>query len=209
VSTAAPAIEVIARLERNHRPHGAARVAACAALEVAAAGILLLGATLPSSLQILAAAASHGMAVLLLSGLAGARPSRKWLCVTAVLMMPCVGVVVAATVLTTRGRGSAAMERRRKPPPRRALTMAGVRRLGDALSPCDALACGDVEQQRAAVWALSRRRDPEAIALLRRATAGSDPDLALSAALALDEIAERAEGQVGRRTPAEVRHVAG
>ena len=209
MSVALPAMAMIARLEHKHGPRGAARVVACAALEVAAAGILLHGTTNPSSLQVLAAAASHGLAVLLLSGLAAARPSRKWLCVTAVLTVPCVGIAIAAAVLATRGRGLAAMERRRKAPRPPALTMATVRRLGDALSPCDALACGDDEQRRAAVWALSRRRDPEAIALLRRATAGSDPDLALSAALALDEMAERAERQVGRRETSEVPYGAG
>ena len=57
----------------------------------------------------------------------------------------------------------------------------------------DALERGDDEQRRAALWALSRAGGPEAIALLRRTAAGRDPDLALSAALALDEIAERSE----------------
>jgi HEAT repeat protein len=68
---------------------------------------------------------------------------------------------------------------------------------------------GDEEQRRAALWALSRRGDPEAIALLRRAAAGRDPDLALSAALVLDEVGERAERHLDRLDLAEVRHGAG
>ena len=84
--------------------------------------------------------------------------------------------------------------------------MASVQRLGTALSPCDALDCGDEEQRRAALSALSRREDSEAIALLRRTAAGRDPDLALPAALVLDEIGERAERRVNRLDPAVVRH---
>ena len=84
-----------------------------------------------------------------------------------------------------------------------------MQRLGGALSPCDALDCGDEEQRRAALAALSRRGDSEAIALLRRAAGGRDPDLALSAALALDEIGERAERQMGRLDLAEVGYGAG
>jgi len=87
--------------------------------------------------------------------------------------------------------------------------MAAMKRLGGALSTCDALDGGDEEQRRAALSALSRRGDPEAIALLRRAAAGRDPDLAMSAALVLDEIGERAEGEADRLEPAEVRYGTG
>jgi len=71
------------------------------------------------------------------------------------------------------------------------------------------LDCGDEDQRRAALWALSRREDPEAIALLRRAASGCDPDLALSAALVLDEISERAEHRVERLNLTEARHGVG
>jgi hypothetical protein len=56
---------------------------------------------------------------------------------------------------------------------------------------------------------LARRDDPEAIVLLRRAASGRDHDLALSAALVLDEIGERAEQRVERMDRDEVRRVAG
>jgi hypothetical protein len=183
----------------------AALVAASAAVDAVAVVILLLGAPLPGLLEGLAVAVSHGTAILLLSGLARAHPSRRWLCRAAMLVIPCVGAAVVAAILVTRGRGSAGMGRRRKTRRRPALTMAEMRRLGGALSACDALDCGDEEQRRAALSSLSRRRDAEAIALLRRAAASGDPDLALSAALVLDEIGERAERQVDRLDPAEVR----
>ena len=76
-----------------------------------------------------------------------------------------------------------------------AIALNAIPHLGDALSPSDALDCGEEEQRRAALSALSRREDPEAIALLRRAATGHDPELALSAALILDDVGERAERQ--------------
>jgi hypothetical protein len=46
------------------------------------------------------------------------------------------------------------------------------------------------------------------MALLRRAAAGDDPDLALAAALVLDEMGERAEHRVRPLNPVEVRREA-
>jgi len=208
VIAAASTIRVLASSDREHLPREAALVVACAAVDAVAAGILLLGTPLSQSLEGLAAAVSHGMAVLLVSGLARARPSRRWLCVAAVLAVPFVGAAVAAAAIATRGRGSITLGRLRRTRRRPALTVAAIQRLGGALSPCDALDCGEEEQRRAALSALSRRGDSEAIALLRRATAGGDPDLALSAALVLDEIGERAERHVDRLERDEVRHAA-
>ena len=199
-------IRAMAPSDRGDRPCAAALLVACAAIDAVAAGLMLLGTPLPPSVQGLAVAVLHGAAVLLLSRVSRARPSRRWLCVTAVLAVPFVGAAVAAAILFTRGRGSAALGRRSRARRRPALTMAEMQRLGDALSPCDALGCGDEERRRAALSALSRRRDPEAIAVLRWAAAGRDPDLALSAALVLDEIGERAERQVDRLDVAEVRY---
>jgi hypothetical protein len=210
VTAAAVTIRPRALSVREDRLQVAALLAASAAVDAVAAGILLLGTPLPPMLEGLAAAAAHGMAALILTRWARVRPSRRWLGVAAVLAVPGVGAAVAATVVATRGRGSAAaLARRRKPRRRAALTLPAMRRLADALSPSDALVCGDEERRRAALSALSRREDPEAIALLRRAAAGRDPDLALSAALVLDEIGERAERQVRQQGHAGVRRVPG
>ena len=189
--------------------HEAALLVACAAIDAIAAGILLLATPLPLSLEGLAVAVSHGAAVVLLFRAARARPSRRWLCVGASLAVPLVGVAVATASLVTRGRGSTPVRRRGPTRRRPACTMAGIQRLVDALPLWDTLNSGDEEQRREALAALSRREDPEAIALLRRAAAGGDPDLALSAALVLDEIGERSERQRTRPDPGEVRHVAG
>jgi len=206
---AAPRIRVIGPSDRGDRTRGVGLLAACAALDAVAAGILLLDTPLPPPLKGVAAAVSHGAAVLLLSCSAREQPSRRWLSAAAVLAVPCVGTAVAIAILLTSGRGSTSMGQRRKARWRRSLPMAALQRLGTALSPCDALDRGDEEQRRAALSALSRREDPEAIALLRRTAAGRDPDLALPAALVLDEIGERAERHVNRLDPAEVRHEGG
>jgi len=208
ITVARPMIRVVVRSDR--RSHVAALVAPSAAADAIVAGILLFGAPHPRPLESLALAVLHGTAVLLLcEGLAGVRPSRRFLCVAAVLAVPFVGVAVAlATLLTRGGRGSAALGFRRRPRRRRALTVAAIQRLAGALSPWDALECGDEEERRAALSRLSRRTDPEAIALLRRAAGGRDPNLALSAALVLDEIGERAEQEAGRPDPVEVRYEA-
>jgi HEAT repeat protein len=206
---AAPTMRVIGPSGRGDRPREAALLAACAAFDAIAAGILLFGTPLPPLLKGVAAAVSHGAAVLLLSCSTREQPSRRWLSAAAVLAVPCVGLAVAFAIFFTRGRGPTAMGRRRKARWRPSLTTAVMQRLGTALSPCDALDCGDEEQRRAALSALSRREDPEAIALLRRTAAGRDPDLALPAALVLDEIGERAERHVNRLVPTEVRYEAG
>ena len=121
------------------------------------------------------------------------------------MAVPFVGVAVAGAVSFTSGRGTLASGRRRRARPGKVLTITTVQRLGSALSPWDALGCGDEEQRRGTLKWLSRRGDPEAIVLLRRAAAGDDPDLALSAALVLDEIGERTERELDRLGPAEAR----
>jgi len=194
---AAPRIRVAVPSAPGDRMRVAALVAGYAVAEAVAAGILIFGTPLPPLLEGLAAAVSHGAAVLLLSGLTRPRPSCRWLCVAAVLAVPLVGTAIAAAAYLTRGRGPAVIDKRVKARRRPALTIAAMRLLRDSLSPSDALDCDDDEKRRAALSALSRRGDRESIAVLRRAAAGRDPDLALSAALALDEIGERAERQAG------------
>ena len=207
MSATAPALRLVVSPVHGDRSREVAVLATCAAVDALAVGILLLGTPLPLPLEGVAAAVSHGTAVLLLSGLARGRPSRHWLCVGAVLAVPLIGAAVAAAILATRGRCATAIRRRWGARRRPALALVELNRLGHALSPCDALERGDEEQRGAALRALSRREDPEAIALLRRAAAGPEPDLALSAALVLDEIGARAERKLDSKAPREARHV--
>lgn len=183
-------------------------ISGAALADAVAAGILLGVTRFMPPFAWFAAAGLHGTALLLLSTLRGAPGSRRRLAMAAALTVPVVGVAIAAVTLSTRGRGSARAWRRRRSRVRRAPSRAVLESLGSALSPCDALGPGDEERRRSALCRLSSRSDPEAIALLRWATAGRDPDLALSAALALDEIHERAERRIGWQSPAEARRVA-
>ena len=196
---AVPRNRTTASTDHHDRSRAFALVAACVVVDAVASGILLLDTPLPPSLERLAAVVSHGTAVLLLLGLARPRSSRRWLIVAPVLAIPCLGAALATAALVTRGRGTAAKEQRRRTRRRTALTMDAIRRLGEAPSNCDALERGDEEQRRAALSTLAGREDRETLVLLRRAAAGDDPDLALSAALVLDGISERAELQMDRR----------
>lgn len=195
--------------DRGSGPGRAALVVACALVDALATGILLFAGA-HGQLEWISALGLHLLAVLLLAVFFTTQSSRRWLSVMAALAVPGAGFGVAAVVLATKGRGTAVMERRegarRRPP----LTPEAARRLASGLSPGDALHCSDDERRRAALLALSRRADPEAMTLLRRAAAGRDPDLALSAALALDEIRERVERRGARRSGAiEIRHATG
>jgi HEAT repeat protein len=194
-----------ASADRESRLRVIALVAACTAIDAVAAVLLLLRTPLPPLVAGLAAAIAHTAAVLLLSGSARGRPSRRWLGTAAMLAVPCAGAAVATAVFTTKGRGSPDTHRYRRSRGRPAPAISALRRVAHSLSPCEALECGDEEQQRAALSGLARRGDPEAIALLRRAAASGDPDLAMSTALALDEIGERAERQAGRLCLVELR----
>jgi len=196
--------------DRGGRPGPVILALACAFVDVLAIGILLRGGTHRQELEWIAAAGLHLMAVMLLSAIPTAQSSRRWLSVLAALAVPGAGFGVSVAVLATRGRGTVLMERRmdsrRRPP----LTSEAARRLAGGLSPGDALHSADDEQRRIALLALTRRADPEAMTLLRRAAADRNPDLALSAALALDEIRERVERRASRRTGAiEIRHATG
>jgi hypothetical protein len=181
---------------------------AAAAIDALAAAILLGATSLPSPLAGIAAAALHGAAILLSLVPFGGGAGRRWLCFACVLTVPVVGIAIAAAGLTTPGRGPAFAWRRMRARRRRAPVRATLEHLGSALSPCDALGGGDDEQRRSALYELSRRSDPGAIAVLRWATAGRDPDLALSAALVLDGIRERAERRAAWIGPTEARRAA-
>ena len=209
MTTMSPAIRWSVPAVRVGHVSDAARLGAAATAEAMAAATLLLGGGLPLAQVWPIAATWHGLAVGLVATLPRSRPSCRWLAAAAILTVPIAGVAIAVAAVVTRGRGLAGALRRRRASLRPRLTVAAMRRLAGALSPCDALACGDVDERRSALSALGRREDPEAIALLRRAAAGRDPDLAMSAALVLDEIGERAERRAERVVAVESRDALG
>ena len=174
-----------------------------------AAGVLLLGTPLPAAAECIVASLAHACALLFVWSLDPARASRRWLNLAVVAAIPCLGVFAVATVLSTRGRGPAVRHPRSRPREVPILTEDGARRLASALSPCDALERGDMEERLAALSTLTQRADAEAIALLRWVAAGHDPDHAVSAALALDRIGEYQERGMRRPVFAEARRELG
>jgi tetratricopeptide (TPR) repeat protein len=116
-------------------------------------------------------------------------PSQRSLALALCLALPLVGALVAAVVLGTRGRSEIAQavaEEESLAP--LAAENDDVFRLTEALSCCEALLSADVEQRRAILSALNHRGDANAIRILRWALGASDTDLAVEAALALEDV---------------------
>jgi hypothetical protein len=135
-----------------------------------------------------AAAALH----LLAFGAAGvpSRASRteRTLMAALTLTLPVLGAPVAMVVLATRRRGEVGRVPAREAPEPRALTVADVRRLTDELSASESLMSGSPDERSATVGMLTRHPDAASIALLRRAVAAGDADVAVEAALALEDL---------------------
>jgi hypothetical protein len=184
------------RPKKEPRPRRVLLISLCAFLDSVAAIPLLRNDSSPAAIA--SAAALHVAASLLLAILPDPQPSRRWMSVAALLLIPGAGAFVVATLFLTRPRGLAEIQSRPKTPKRRAGALAAARELWRELTPCDALHGADEEQRLSALSALARRDDSEALLLLRRFTAAGDPELAMQAALALDQIYERAERRRGR-----------
>ena len=207
--TAQTMARVPARLRPNEGRNDAWMLAAAAAIDTVATLMLLAGPPDHDAVTVAAALGLHAGAVLLALGPARAHPSRRWLSVTAAFFVPLAGVAVAMAASMTTGNVGSPRQRPLRSRPRPAAALAEVHRMREALPLWEALASDDHEQRRAALMALSRRNDAEAIALLRRTAAAAEPDLALSAALALDEVSERLERRMLHRKVWSVRNATG
>jgi len=155
-------------------------------LDALALAALVLGRG--AALSCFAAAALH----LLAFGAAGlpsrAGRSQRALMAALTLTLPVLGAPVAMIVLATRGRGEVGQVPAREAPEPRALTVADVRRLTDGLSASESLMSGNADERSATVGMLARHPDAAAITLLRRAVAAGGADLAVEAALALEDL---------------------
>jgi hypothetical protein len=124
-------------------------------------------------------------------------PSERMLAAALTLTLPLVGAPVALVALSTVGRSeltqAAPLERRLPPPP----DPEEVRRMAEALPCCEALLSGDADLRRAIIATLTRRADADALAMLRWALGAPDPELAVEAALALEEISASFETRLG------------
>jgi hypothetical protein len=150
-------------------------------------------------------AAQGSVALYLLAGLLhalaagvvwiGAKVSRsRRLFMTALAVtLPLVGPLIAALVLATHGRGDIALFFAADQPTPRAITAEDVRRLTDRLPPCEALLSTNRDERGATFAMLTRQADAPAIRILRWALSGQDPELAVEAALALEDLSTQFE----------------
>ena len=114
-------------------------------------------------------------------------PSEKTLALSFVFALPVVGAPLAALALEP-GDGELAVDLAAGAVPAAEIVGGDFGRLAAALPSCEALMAGSVEERRAIIATLVRHGDADAVALLRWALGASDPDLAVDAALALEEM---------------------
>lgn len=164
----------------------AAALAATVVIDGAAIAWLMHNASTPGAAWVAAAIHVLSAAPLLLRR---AFPnSQRSLALALTLSLPLVGALVAAVALGTRGRseiGQADPDDAEAPAHE---DNDDVSRLASALSCCEALLSAEVDQRRAILAALNRRGDAEAVRILRWALGASDTDLAVEAALALEDV---------------------
>jgi len=122
--------------------------------------------------------------------------SQRELMAALVLTLPLVGPPLAALALATEGRGNIDQFMPRSPVVVRSLTSADVRRLTEGLSGCEALISSDLDERRKTLALLKHRADSVSISLLRWAISGPDGDLAVEAALVLEDLNVRFETRV-------------
>lgn len=138
--------------------------------------------------------ASHAVAIVAAGFPAGASRSQRALLAAFTLALPLVGTAVAVLAIRTRGRGDIAQPVDVPADPDAELdlpSVADVHRLTDALPVCEALLSGSPDERSATVAMLARHPDADAIALLRRAVARGDSDVAVEAALTLEDLGAR------------------
>ena len=138
-----------------------------------------------------AALALHLAAVFVavrLGGRIGA--SRRWLAGALVFALPLVGAGLAAVALVTRPRSGlmAAIPVGYIEPPM--LDATCFHKIAEALSPCEVLSAPGNEEGSATLAALTRRGDRESVRLLRWLII-ANPNMAVDAALALEELSVR------------------
>jgi hypothetical protein len=160
---------------------------------VALALLLTRSGTTPA----LAALGLHLLALLPFAVRSGLTNSERLLGAAFVFGLPVVGAPLAALAVRTEGQGEVLATPDDEPMfatdgPR----ADELRRMGEALPCCEALLAGQVEERRAIIATLTRRADADAVALLRWALGAPDPELAVDAALALEEMAASFEADL-------------
>jgi hypothetical protein len=166
---------------------------AATVIDLGALGVLLqLGAT-PEGYALAAALHAMALAPLLAAGLPR---SQRSLAVALTLTLPMVGAPIALLALGTRGRSEISQEMIEEETQGPPLDRGEVQQMAGGLSSCESLLAASVEERRALLSSLTRRPDANAIALLRWALMAPDNDLAVEAALALEDISASFEARL-------------
>jgi hypothetical protein len=160
-------------------------------VEALALVALVLGRGAPASFYL--GAALHLLAVAAAGFPAGASRSQRALMAALTLTLPLLGALVALVAFSTRRRGEVGQVPAREAQAIRALTVADVRRMTDGLSASESLMSGSPDERSATVGMLTRHPDGTSVALLRRAVAAGDVDVAVEAALALEGLGAELE----------------
>jgi hypothetical protein len=163
-----------------------ATIAMAAGIDAVALLVLVVGHGRPAAY--LVAALLHLGAMVPLLAVPGLRGSRRWLVLALGLTLPLVGAPVAALALDTVGQSALDVPMPDDDVEEPLLDAANVRQVAQAPTACEALLGAEAEQRRAMLSALSRRGDRSAVALLRWALTCDDAELAVEAALALEEM---------------------
>jgi hypothetical protein len=165
-------------------------------LDVAAVGLLLART---SSFGPLAAAGLHLAALVPIVAWRSLATSERELGAAFTFSIPVAGAPLALLALGTVGRGEVLeADPEAVVPELEPLRAEELRRLGEALPCCEALLAGSVDERRAIIATLTRRADADAVALLRWALGAADPDLAVEAALALEEMTASFEARMAQ-----------
>ena len=152
-----------------------------------AAGLTWIGShTGPSRFLFAAAAHLMAFAIALLAG--GGDRSQRLLSSALTLTLPLVGAPLAAFLLGVAGRNEISQTDPRAKSHLPALTPVELRRMAEGLSCCEALLASSPDERSAILATLSRNPDRDAVVLLRWALASPNPELAVEAALALEDI---------------------
>ncbi len=180
----------------RHRPLPVVPWVVATVLDVAAAALIV---TRPAHISVLVAGGLHLAAVLPILLWRSLARSERELGAAFTLAIPVAGAPLAAIALGTIGRGELIeADPDAAPAEVEPLRAEELRRLGEALPCCEALLAGGIEERRAIIATLTRRADADAVALLRWALGAADPDLAVEAALALEEMTASFETRLGQ-----------
>jgi len=173
----------------DRRPTGSPRASAASWIAASLADLagvaLLIGVRQAWTLPL--AGGLHVVGLLPIALRRALGPSEKTLALSFGFALPVVGAALAALALEP-GDGELAADLASAPSAVGEAVGGDFGRLAAALPSCEALMAGSVEERRAIIATLVRHGDADAVALLRWALGASDPDLAVDAALALEEM---------------------